>query len=248
MGRTSRNGSLTAIHQESRSATVWPRPSLWWRVGLTPSLERQERKRDNAREECHDRVRRLQRRGACRDEEARRRVARRGQEGRQEGRRSAGGPRQHRGDGTGGSCASRARACDGDRDRPRVVTEDLVRDARLRERGRQGRRLLPERGQVQLPLLDPGLPGRGEPRRRRHVAGVVRTYEVEPQGGGEGRRAGEGRDLLTGPQPPRRAASSSVWSLAPRPAAEVLCFWLSPPRDPRPITYGYIQAIIDTFC
>jgi hypothetical protein len=22
--------------------------------------------------------------------------------------------------------------------------------------------------------------------------------------------------------------------------AEVLCFWLSPPRDPRPVTYGYI--------
>src|SRR6266540_7471687 len=45
---------------------------------------------------------------------------------------------------------------------PGSVAEDLVRDARLRERGRQGRRLLlPERGQVQLPLLDPGLTGRG---------------------------------------------------------------------------------------
>ena len=28
------------------------------------------------------------------------------------------GPRQHRGDGTGGPCASQARACDGGRDRP----------------------------------------------------------------------------------------------------------------------------------
>src|SRR5258708_15581396 len=37
---------------------------------------------------------------------------------------------------------------------------------RLRERGRQGRRLLPGLGQVQLPVLDPGLPGRGQPRRR----------------------------------------------------------------------------------
>jgi uncharacterized protein YdhG (YjbR/CyaY superfamily) len=46
---------------------------------------------------------------------------------------------------------------------------------RLRERGRQDRRLLPERRQVQLPLLDPGLPGRGEPRRRRRVAGDVRA-------------------------------------------------------------------------
>src|SRR6266516_5377299 len=57
---------------------------------------------------------------------------------------------------------------------------------------------LPERGQVQLPLLDPGLPGRGEPRRRRRVAGVVHAEEVEPHGGEEGRRPGEGRDLLTG--------------------------------------------------
>ena len=41
----------------------------------------------------------------------------------------------------------------------------------------------------------PGLPGRGQPRRRRHVAGVVRAEEVEPHGGEEGRRAGEGRGL-----------------------------------------------------
>ena len=50
-----------------------------------------------------------------------------------------------------------ARACDCDRDRPRVVAEDLVRHARLGERGRQGRRLLPGLGQVQLPVLDPGI-------------------------------------------------------------------------------------------
>src|SRR6266498_1010340 len=50
---------------------------------------------------------------------------------------------------------------------PGSVAEDLVRDARLRER------------------------------RRRRVAGVVRAEEVEPRGGEEGRRAGEGRDLLT---------------------------------------------------
>src|ERR1035441_4748880 len=58
---------------------------------------------------------------------------------------TAGGPGQHRGDGAGGSCASRVRAYDGDRGRPRVVAEDLVRDARLRERGRQGRRRSEER-------------------------------------------------------------------------------------------------------
>ena len=45
-------------------------------------------------------------------------------------------------------------------------------------------------GQVQLPVFDAGLPGRGEPRRRGPVAGVVRTPEVEPGGREEGRRAG----------------------------------------------------------
>ncbi len=58
-------------------------------------------------------------------------------------------------DGAGGSRARRARAYDGDRCRPGSVAEDLVRDARLRERGRQGRRLLPGLRQVQLPVLDP---------------------------------------------------------------------------------------------
>ena len=42
----------------------------------------------------------------------------------------------------------------------------------------------------------PRLPGHGEPRRRRHVAGRVRPDEVEPRGGEAGRRAGEGRDLV----------------------------------------------------
>ena len=55
----------------------------------------------NARDERQGQVRRLQRRGACRDEGARRGVARRGQEGRQEGRWPAGGPRHDREDGAG---------------------------------------------------------------------------------------------------------------------------------------------------
>jgi uncharacterized protein YdhG (YjbR/CyaY superfamily) len=49
-----------------------------------------------------------------------------------------------------------ARARDCDRDRPRLVAEDLVWHARLRERRRQGRRVLPGRGQVQLPLFTLG--------------------------------------------------------------------------------------------
>ena len=56
---------------------------------------------------------------------------------------------------------------------PELSPKTWYGNARLCECGRQGRRLLPERGQVQLPLLDPGLPGRGEPRRRRRVAGVI---------------------------------------------------------------------------
>ena len=104
-----------------------------------------------------------------------------------------------------GSRARRAGGCDRDLDGPRVVVEDLVRNARLRERGRQSRRLLPGRGQVQLPVLDPGLPGPGEPRRRRHVAGGVRAHEVEPRGAEEGRRAGEVGDLRPPPRPSRSA-------------------------------------------
>ncbi len=64
----------------------------------------------------------------------------------------------------------------------------------------------PGRGQVQIPVLDPGLPGRGEPRRRRHVADFVRAQEVEPRCGGEDRRAGEGGDLLTVAAAPSRSA------------------------------------------
>ena len=63
------------------------------------------------------------------------------------------------------------------------------------EHGRQGRRLLPGRGQVQLQVLDPRLPGSGEPRRRRPVAGVVRPHEVEPRRGEEGCRADKGGEL-----------------------------------------------------
>jgi hypothetical protein len=60
---------------------------------------------------------------------------------------------------------------------PDLSPEDVVRHARLRGRTGQDRRLLPGRGQVPLPLLDLGVPGPGEPRRRRHVAGGIRTQE-----------------------------------------------------------------------
>ena len=60
-------------------------------------------------------------------------------------------------------------------------------------------------GKVQLPVLDPGLPGRGQPRRRRHVAGGLRAPTVEPRSRRENYRAGQGRDLLTVAATARRA-------------------------------------------
>src|SRR4029453_8349465 len=95
----------TRSDQESRSATMSSGLAFVrkdWHHALPPIVGR---KPENAREECQKRIRWLQRRGACRDEGARRRAARRRQKGRQEGRRFAGGPGQDRGDGTGGSCA-----------------------------------------------------------------------------------------------------------------------------------------------
>ncbi len=75
-------------------------------------------------------------------------------------------------------------------------------------------------GQVQLPVLDPGLPGRGQPRRRGSVAGVVRAAEVERRGREEGRRAGAGCGLL------------SVATTAARGAAR-LAVRTAPPQHPQ---------------
>jgi hypothetical protein len=79
---------------------------------------------------------------------------------------------------------------------PELTPQDLVRVARLRA-GRQGRRLLPGRGQVQGPLRDPRLPGRGEPRRRCHVADVVRADQADPGRRKADRRAGQEGGRLT---------------------------------------------------
>ena len=51
-------------------------------------------------------------------------------------------------------------------------------------------------GKFKLPVLDPGLPGHGEPRRRRPVAGGVRARGVGARGGEEGRRARQGGRVL----------------------------------------------------
>ena len=75
-------------------------------------------------------------------------------------------------------------------------------------------------GKFQLPVLDPGLPGRGQPRRRGSVAGVVRAAAVERRGREEGRRAGEGCGLL------------SVATTAARDAAR-LAVRTAPPQHPQ---------------
>src|SRR3712207_7800768 len=54
------------------------------------------------------------------------------------------------------------------------LAEDLVRDARLRQQGRQGRLLLPERREVRREVRDARLQRRGEPRRGGHVADLLR--------------------------------------------------------------------------
>src|SRR3712207_6670751 len=71
------------------------------------------------------------------------------------------------------------------------LAEDLVRDARLRQQGRQGRLLLPERREVRREVRDARLQRRGEPRRGGHVADLLRAEGVECHRRGKDRRARE---------------------------------------------------------
>src|SRR5438552_17881131 len=66
----------------------------------------------------------------------------------------------------------------------------MVRDARLCQ-GRQGRLLLSKRAEVQDEVRDLRLQRRGEPRRRRPVAGRLRAEGVDRRRRGKDRRAGE---------------------------------------------------------
>ena len=75
---------------------------------------------------------------------------------------------------------------------PDALAEDLVRDARVCQ-GRQGRVLLQECGEVQIEVRHVRLRGGGEPRRRRHVADVLRTERADRRGREEDRRAREER-------------------------------------------------------
>jgi hypothetical protein len=70
------------------------------------------------------------------------------------------------------------------------LAETLVRDARVCQ-GRQGRLLLPKRAEVQLEVRDVQLQRQGEPRRRRHVADLLRAEGVDCHRRGKDRRARE---------------------------------------------------------
>ena len=126
------------------------------------------------------------------------RAAARGQGGR--GKRRA---REDRRDAGTGSRHGQAAPCDHQSQRASPLAENLVRDARVCQ-GRQGRLLLPKRAEVQLEVRDVRLQRRGEPRRRRHVADLLRAEGVDRRRRGKDRRAreesGELRtDLATGP-------------------------------------------------
>src|SRR5581483_11681265 len=62
------------------------------------------------------------------------------------------------------------------RDRAGPDPEDVVRHAGVRQQGRQGRHLLPRRGQVQGALRTARLQRCGEARRRNYVAGRLRDH------------------------------------------------------------------------
>src|SRR5205814_944386 len=82
--------------------------------------------------------------------------------------------------------------------RSRADAEDVVRDARLCEQGREGRPLLPRRGEVQGALRDARLPGHVEPRRRLDVAGGLRADDEADKGRrGQGCEAPEAGTELT---------------------------------------------------
>src|ERR671917_2200184 len=126
-------------------------------------------------------------RGTSRDEGARQRAEGGNAEGGWGTRRA----REDRRDAGTGSRHGRAAPCDRQGKRASPLAENLVRDARVCQQGRQGPLLLPKRAQVQLEVRDARLQRRGEPRRRLHVADLLRAEGVDRRRRGEDRRARE---------------------------------------------------------
>src|SRR5262245_41033463 len=124
--------------------------------------------------------------------------------GRRKGRDEGARQGAEGGGGRGDCCARGARRDDaaGSRDRPAASrdrqgdgsgshAEDLVRNARVRQQGRQGRLLLPGRGKVQGAVCDVRLQRQREPGRRLDVAGRLRSDEADQSRRGEDRKARE---------------------------------------------------------
>src|SRR5439155_2067319 len=138
-------------------------------------------------------------RGTSRDEGARQRA----EVGREQGGGRKRPAREDRRNGGLGSRHGQAGPRDRQSQRARPLAEALVRDARVLQ-GRQGRLLLPGRAEVQEQVRDVWLQRRGESRRRRAVAGRLRTEGVDGRRRGTDRRAREeSGELRTG----RRAAN-----------------------------------------
>src|SRR2546430_3358790 len=97
---------------------------------------------------------------------------------------------EDRGDAGTGSRDGQAAPCDHQGQCASPLAENLVRDARVCQ-GRRGRLLLPARAEVQNEVRDPRLQRRGEPRRRRPVAGRLRAEGVDPDRRGKDQRARE---------------------------------------------------------
>src|SRR5256885_10442624 len=114
----------------------------------------------------------------------------RGQGGR--GKRRA---REDRRDAGAGSRHGQAAPFDHQSQRASPLAENLVRDARVCQ-GRRGRVLLPTRAEVQDAVRDARVQRRGEPRRRRHVAGRLRSEGVDGHRRGKDQRAREESDEL----------------------------------------------------
>src|SRR5687767_635249 len=129
-------------------------------------------------------------RGTGRDEGARQRAQGGSAREQEEGGRGKRPAREDRRDAGTGSHHGRAAPRDRQSQRASPLAENLVRDARVCQ-GRQGRLLLPERAEVQLEVRDARLQRRGEPRRRRHVADLLRAEGVDRRRRGKDRRARE---------------------------------------------------------
>src|SRR3989454_4387299 len=169
--------------------TGWP--SFWRRRDHESCTEGHAQVRQEHHRDRQD-VQGIHGRRTSRDEGARPRAEggraprpARGQGGR--GKRRA---REDRRDTGTGSRHGQAAPCDHQSQRAGPLAETLVRDARVCQ-GRQGRLLLPKRAEVQDEVRDVRLQRRGEPRRRRHVAGRLRAEGVDCRRRGKDRGARE---------------------------------------------------------